>query len=188
MDNTSADINSNTILAYKLLSDAWGEKNNVFKSLMKNEMKYLVSGVSLLQNDPYLQMHFGQGLSGAEKVAQILRSKVNELNIRRRLEPTADVLLRHNFALNPSLMPGANDAVMALDDHGMAMKIKKFGLMETTPHSVTNQFSTYNLATGVQNSIDGIQGLQSKMIPSQQITSAEDSNNNTSSSNDNGTD
>ena len=46
------------VLAYKLLEDAWG-KNSVFKDLLKEEMKYLVSGISLLQNDPYLQLKMG---------------------------------------------------------------------------------------------------------------------------------
>ena len=43
----SAVPDSNTLLAYKLLEDAWGE-NSVFKDLLKEEMKYLVSGISLL--------------------------------------------------------------------------------------------------------------------------------------------
>lgn len=111
--NNPASVNSNTILAYKLLADAWGDdENNVFKNLMKNEMKFLASGISLLQNDPYLQMHFGTGLNGAEKIAAVLQSKVGELNVKQRLEPTAKTLLDHQFA-NPhiaALKQGATKA------------------------------------------------------------------------------
>ena len=43
----SAVPDSNTLLAYKLLQDSWGE-NSVFQDLLKEEMKYLVTGISLL--------------------------------------------------------------------------------------------------------------------------------------------
>ena len=152
MDNTSAGINSNTILAYKLLSDAWGEEDDVFKDLMKNEMKYLVSGISLLQNDPYLQMHFGQNLQGAEKIANILQSKVNELNIRSRLEPTANALLYNNFALNPGLRPGASDGVQLNEDLGLEMNVKRTGNVRATRNPVENMFN----AMRNEIDIDGI--------------------------------
>ena len=57
----SAVPDSNTLLAYKLLADSWGgnEQENPFKKLLKSEMKYLVTGISMLENDPYLQLKMG---------------------------------------------------------------------------------------------------------------------------------
>ena len=50
---------SNTLLAYKLLQDSWAD-GNVFEDLLHDEMKYLVAGISLLNNDPYLAMKMGK--------------------------------------------------------------------------------------------------------------------------------
>ena len=96
--SSTAVPDSNTLLAYKLLADSWGGDNNVFKSLMKEEMKYLVSGISLLQNDPYLQVKLGGvNLNNAGYLASALKSKVAELELRKRIEPTADKLLDHQY-------------------------------------------------------------------------------------------
>ena len=94
----SAVPDSNTLLAYKLLQDSWKE-NTVFDDLLKEEMKYLVTGISLLQNDPYLQMKMGGvTLNNAGILANTLKSKVSELDIRQRIEPAADTLLTHEYA------------------------------------------------------------------------------------------
>ena len=78
----SAVPDSNTLLAYKLLQDSWKE-NSVFEDLLKEEMKYLVTGISLLQNDPYLQLKMGGvTLNNAGILANTLKSKVSELDIR----------------------------------------------------------------------------------------------------------
>ena len=93
----SAVPDSNTLLAYKLLQDSWGE-NSVFKDLLKEEMKYLVTGISLLQNDPYLQMKMGGvTLNNAGMLANTLKQKVSELDIRKRIEPVADDILTHEY-------------------------------------------------------------------------------------------
>ena len=109
----SAVPDSNTLLAYKLLQDSWGE-NSVFKDLLKEEMKYLVSGISLLQNDPYLQMKMGGvTLNNAGMLANTLKQKVSELDIRNRIEPVADVILNHEYG-KPTLRelaPGRRRAV-----------------------------------------------------------------------------
>ena len=109
----SAVPDSNTLLAYKLLEDAWGE-NSVFKDLLKEEMKYLVTGISLLQNDPYLQLKMGGvTLNNAGILANTLKSKVSELDIRSRIEPTADAILNHEYG-KPTLRelaPGRRKAV-----------------------------------------------------------------------------
>ena len=113
---SSAVPDSNTLLAYKLLQDAWGE-NSVFDDLLKEEMKYLVSGISLLQNDPYLQMKMGGvTLNNAGVLANTLKSKVSELDIRQRLEPAADIILQHEYG-KPTLRelaPGRRNAVSLL--------------------------------------------------------------------------
>ena len=93
----SAVPDSNTLLAYKLLQDSWGE-NSVFKDLLKEEMKYLVTGISLLQNDPYLQLKMGGvTLNNAGMLANTLKQKVSELDIRKRIEPVADEILTHEY-------------------------------------------------------------------------------------------
>ena len=109
----SAVPDSNTLLAYKLLQDSWGE-NSVFKDLLKEEMKYLVTGISLLQNDPYLQMKMGGvTLNNAGMLANTLKQKVSELDIRKRIEPVANSILTHEYA-KPTLRelaPGRRSAV-----------------------------------------------------------------------------
>lgn len=115
----SAVPDSNTLLAYKLLQDSWKD-NNVFEDLLKEEMKYLVTGISLLQNDPYLQLKMGGvTLNNAGILANTLKSKVSELDIRSRIEPAADSILTHEYA-KPTLRelaPGRRFAVK-LDHKG----------------------------------------------------------------------
>ena len=117
----SAVPDSNTLLAYKLLQDSWKD-NNVFEDLLKEEMKYLVTGISLLQNDPYLQLKMGGvTLNNAGILANTLKSKVSELDIRSRIEPAADTILSHEYA-KPTLRelaPGRRFAVK-LDPKGDA--------------------------------------------------------------------
>ena len=76
-------------------------------------MKFLVTGISLLQNDPYLQLKMGGvTLNNAGVLANTLKSKVSELDIRSRIEPTADLLLRHEYG-KPTLRelaPGRRNA------------------------------------------------------------------------------
>ena len=76
-------------------------------------MKYLVTGISLLQNDPYLQLKMGGvTLNNAGLLANTLKQKVSELHIRSRIEPTADILLRHEYG-KPTLRelaPGRRNA------------------------------------------------------------------------------
>ena len=109
----SAVPDSNTLLAYKLLQDSWKE-NSVFEDLLKEEMKYLVTGISLLQNDPYLQLKMGGvTLNNAGILANTLKSKVSELDIRSRIEPAADSILNHEY-MKPTLRelaPGRRAAV-----------------------------------------------------------------------------
>ena len=115
--SSTAVPDSNTLLAYKLLSDSWGDSDNVFKDLMKNEMKYLVSGISLLQNDPYLQVKLGGvSLNNAGYIANALKSKVAELELEQRIKPTASQLLDAQYGteqlkgLRPTI---ASDTVKA---------------------------------------------------------------------------
>ena len=114
----SAVPDSNTLLAYKLLKDSWGD-NSVFDDLLKEEMKYLVTGISLLQNDPYLQLKMGGvTLNNAGVLANTIKSKVSELDIRKRLEPTADAILQQEYG-KPTLRelaPGRRRAVRVAVD------------------------------------------------------------------------
>ena len=93
----SAVPDSNTLLAYKLLQDSW-HNGKVFEDLLHNEMKYLVAGISLLNNDPYLAMKMGGvTLNSAGQLAQVLKQKASELDLSKRIEPVADSLLRHEY-------------------------------------------------------------------------------------------
>ena len=109
----SAVPDSNTLLAYKLLQDSWKD-STIFEDMLKEEMKYLVTGISLLQNDPYLQMKMGGvTLNNAGVLANTLKSKVSELDIRQRIEPVADDLLKHEYG-KPTLIelrPGRRKAL-----------------------------------------------------------------------------
>ena len=109
----SAVPDSNTLLAYKLLQDSWKE-SKIFDDMLKEEMKYLVTGISLLQNDPYLQMKMGGvTLNNAGVLANTLKSKVSELDIKKRIKPTAEKLLDHEYG-KPTLTelrPGRRQAL-----------------------------------------------------------------------------
>ena len=110
--SSSAVPDSNTLLAFKLLSDSWKEDNdgNIFNKLMKEEMKYLVSGISLLQNDPYLQVKLGGvNLNNAGYLANALKSKVSELELRERIEPSAKNLLKQQYSASENLKSLAPD-------------------------------------------------------------------------------
>ena len=77
----SAVPDSNTLLAYKLLQDSWTD-GDVFQSLLHDEMKYLVAGISLLNNDPYLAMKMGGvTLNAAGQLAGIIKAKEQELDL-----------------------------------------------------------------------------------------------------------
>ena len=77
-------------------------------------MKYLVTGISLLQNDAYLQMKMGGvTLNNAGLLANTLKNKVSELDIKERIEPTAHILLEHEYG-KPNLRelkPGRRKAI-----------------------------------------------------------------------------
>ena len=89
---------SNTLLAYKLLQDSWND-GNVFQDLLHDEMKYLVAGISLLNNDPYLAMKMGGvTLNSAGQLASIIKAKEQELDLSSRIEPVAKTILTHKFA------------------------------------------------------------------------------------------
>ena len=109
----SAVPDSNTLLAYKLLQDS-RKDSTIFEDMLKEEMKYLVTGIALLQNDPYLQMKMGGvTLNNAGVLANTLKSKVSELDIRERIEPTAQKLLKHEYG-KPTLKelrPGRRQAI-----------------------------------------------------------------------------
>ena len=113
---SKASLNSNSLLAYKLLSDAWDKDpgDNVFAQLMREELKTLATSISLLQSDPVLAMHYGGvNLNAAEKVSDVLKSKVGELDVKGRLEPTANALLLNKYSAQGQkfLKPGKLDAV-----------------------------------------------------------------------------
>ena len=124
--SSTAIPDSNTLLAYKLLSDSCGDNDNVFKDLMKQEMKYLVSGISLLQNDPYLQVKLGGvSLNNAGYIANALKSKVAELELEARIRPTASELLDAQYGteqlkgLRPTI---AEDTIKATQGGGIIIK------------------------------------------------------------------
>ena len=111
----SAVPDSNTLLAYKLLSDSWGDKaSDPFKPLLRNEMKYLMSGIALLENDAYLQMKLGGvTLNNAGFIANAIKQKASEMDLRERIEPAAKSMLMHEYS-RPNLhelAPGIRKSV-----------------------------------------------------------------------------
>ena len=138
--SSTAIPDSNTLLAYKLLSDSWGDDDNVFKDLMKQEMKYLVSGISLLQNDPYLQVKLGGvSLNNAGYIANALKSKVAELELEQRIKTPAEELLKAQYGtkqlegLRPSI---GNDTITASAGGGIKIKGQGVAGVET---EITNK-------------------------------------------------
>ena len=124
--SSTAVPDSNTLLAYKLLSDSWGDNDNVFKDLMKQEMKYLVSGISLLQNDPYLQVKLGGiSLNNAGYIWNALKSKVAELELEQRIKTPAEELLKAQYSTDKlkGLAPTiGNDTVESTGGGGIKIK------------------------------------------------------------------
>ena len=113
MQKNGAVPDSNTLLAYKLLKDSWPNAS-VFENLMKNEMKYLVAGVSLLENDPYLAMKMGGvTLNAAGQLASVIKQKEQEIDINSRIEPVAKSILLHKFSKpqNIEMLPGRRKAI-----------------------------------------------------------------------------
>ena len=144
---SNASLNSNSLLAYKLLSDAWDKdpKGNVFAQLMKEELKTLATSISLLQADPVLAMHYGGvNLNAAEKVSDVLRAKVGELDVKGRIEPTAQALLLNKYSAQGQqpLMPGLTDAVSLDNDGGLTIGVKSPAGVGYTADDVENIFNT----------------------------------------------
>ena len=124
---SQGNFNSNSLLAYKLLGDSWDENSgdNVFKKMMKDQLKYLVSGMSLVQTDPVLALQFGNDLNGGEKIAEILKTKMNELEIKNRIEPAARALLKHKYSGGAlkSLEPGLKEGVGIGADNKLLLNV-----------------------------------------------------------------
>lgn len=123
----SAVPDSNTLLAYKLLQDSW-QGSNVFRDMLKNEMKWLMAGISLLSNDPWIAMRMGRNnLSSAASLAEIIKARSEALNLEKRITPIAESVLYHDFGKpnmiemmpnrrKPAILTGnANNNTLALD-------------------------------------------------------------------------
>ena len=125
---------SNTLLAYKLLKDSWGDAN-VFGDLLKEEMKYLVAGISLLNQDPYLAMKMGGvTLNAAGQLAAVIKQKEQELDISARIDPVAKSILVHKFAkpAMTEMLPGRRNAVALVRDNQNNVKMSfKAGYADT---------------------------------------------------------
>ena len=163
---SKASLNSNSLLAYKLLSDAWDKDpgDNVFAQLMKDELKTLATSISLLQADPVLAMHYGGvNLNAAEKMSDVLKAKVGELDVKGRLEPTAQALLLNKYTAESQLplMPGANDAVALGDDGALQIGVKSPAGVAIAREDVNNPFNMIRNYLGSENAV-GIVNTNSK--------------------------
>ena len=73
-----------------------------------------MSGISVLENDPYLQLKLGGvTLNNAGFVANAIKQKASELDLRERIEPVAKKLLLSEYA-KPNLQdlaPGYRNSV-----------------------------------------------------------------------------
>lgn len=149
----SAVPDSNTLLAYKLLSDSWGDKTtDPFRPLLRNEMKYLLTGISLLENDPYLQLKLGGvTLNNAGFLANAVKQKASELDLRERIEPSAKKMLLSEYskANLQALAPGLQPAVKVAGG-----QIEYYGRRDADQHQIKA------ILSGTQNNdVKGIIGL-----------------------------
>ena len=104
MPKNTAVPDSNTLLSYKLLQDSWGGGANVFQGMLQDEMRYLMAGISALNNDPYLQMRLGgNNLTTASQLAELIKSKEAQMDLDTRIEPIAETLLNEKYA-RPNLI------------------------------------------------------------------------------------
>lgn len=147
---SNSSLNSNSLLAYKLLSDAWDKEpnGNVFAQLMKEELKTLATSISLLQADPVLAMHYGGvNLNSAEKVSDVLKAKVGELDVKGRLEPTAQALLMNKYSAQGQrfMMPGLMDAVSLDNDGKLTIGVKSAPDVAYTSNNVNNPFNQFSI-------------------------------------------
>ena len=163
----SAVPDSNTLLAYKLLQDSWSD-GQVFENLLHDEMKYLVAGISLLNNDPYLAMKMGGvTLNAAGQLAGIIKAKEQELDLSQRIEPVAKTILTHKFAKPPMLemMPNRRKAVTITGngDRMVAMNFRAgqyagtginmaapVGVRDRTAMGFRNDNNVNSIRTGIQ--------------------------------------
>ena len=76
----------------------------------------------------------------------MLKSKVNELEIKNRLEPTANALLRHKYSAGAlhQLEPGKNNAVGIGADKKLKFSVKAPGEMANVKGAVANPFNFMN--------------------------------------------
>ena len=163
----SAVPDSNTLLAYKLLQDSWDD-GQVFKNLLHDEMKYLVAGISLLNNDPYLAMKMGGvTLNAAGQLAGILKAKEQELDLSTRIEPVAKAILTHKFA-KPNMvemMPGRRQPISlvrnAQNEVSMNLTAGQYnntGLTMRRPYNVRTLDNMLTQQGGRGNAYSGIAG------------------------------
>ena len=91
---------SNTLLSYKLLRDSFGDgQAGIFKEMLNNEMKYLLSGITLLENDPWISTRMGgTNMRNATVLAQMIKNKQQELDWDDRITPIANDILYHQYA------------------------------------------------------------------------------------------
>ena len=91
---------SNTLLSYKLLRDSFGDgQAGIFKEMLNNEMKYLLSGITLLENDPWISTRMGgSNMKNATILAQMIKNKQSELDWDDRITPIANDILYHQYS------------------------------------------------------------------------------------------
>ena len=133
MMTNDAVPDSNTLLSYKLLRDSFGDgQAGIFKELLNNEMKYLLSGITLLENDPWVSTKMGgSNMRNASLLAQMIKNKSHELDWDDRITPIANDILYHQYAKpgrksmapnrirNSSLLTGVNGTSLRFHNHNV---------------------------------------------------------------------
>jgi hypothetical protein len=90
----SAIPDANTLVSLKLLSDSDPE----FKSLMKEETKWLSAGLATVRSDPYLRIKLGgDGLAAGMKMDNVLKARAEYNHMNSRIDKAADSMNRHTF-------------------------------------------------------------------------------------------
>ena len=147
----SAVPDSNTLLAYKLLKDSWGSgQGALFQDLLRNEMKYLMGGITLLNNDPWISSKMGGAtMKNASVLANVLKNKAMQMDFDDRINPVAADILYHSYGrpgkkgLQPNKIQNTN---MVIDGDGNAQLQFKTSAPDSTQIGLVNPDAAGNYA------------------------------------------
>ena len=148
---------SNTLLSYKLLRDSFGDgQAGIFKEMLNNEMKYLLSGITLLENDPWISTRMGgTNMRNATVLAQMIKNKQSELDWDDRITPIAHDILYHQYGKpgKSSMAPNRiRNSALRTDNNGTKLlfynsNVDNYGV-ELNNTAASRAYAANNVAAG----------------------------------------